>query len=482
MKRVLLEWRARVTIGATLGVLLLLASCGGSGVVGSGGTGQAASVTVGTVNGFGSVIVDGVAYDVTSAQVVTEAAPGQDALADVKLGDRVGIDYASNDVATLVRVLPALDGPISSIVSPTHFTILGQDVLVNSIGTGGPVTQFGGGYAQPTDLAVGDPVEVHAVVVPQGAGYVFQATRVSKLAAAPSYLRVSGLVSAWNPNAGGSMTLSGLSVSLAGASVVPQGTQLANGMAVSVLALPGALGVGSGGGPTLTATQVDAGSLRAVGQVLNVSGKISNLNAAAMQLNLGDLVVHFGAAALSPSGVTLAQDQYVHASGTVAADGSLTATSLTVDSTQADSPSELDGDISAWVAASQTFVVRGVTVDASSATLQGCPSGGLANGLYVKVRGSLGSAGVSAQSVTCSAEPSGATIERQGVASGVNAVAQTFVLTLSSGSTVLVHWTGVTYFGHVTPVNLGGLTLQVQGVLQGGLLTASRIGLPNTDD
>jgi hypothetical protein len=36
-----------------------LGSCEGGGVVGSGGTGRAAGITVGTVNGFGSVIVDG---------------------------------------------------------------------------------------------------------------------------------------------------------------------------------------------------------------------------------------------------------------------------------------------------------------------------------------------------------------------------------------------------------------------------------------
>jgi len=50
------------TLQALAGALALvtLASCGGGGVVGSGGTGVSTGLTVGTVSGFGSVIVDGV--------------------------------------------------------------------------------------------------------------------------------------------------------------------------------------------------------------------------------------------------------------------------------------------------------------------------------------------------------------------------------------------------------------------------------------
>ena len=62
------------------------------------------------------------------------------------------------------------------------------------------------------------------------------------------------------------------------------------------------------------------------------------------------------------------------------------------------------------------------------------------------------------------------------MAGSVDLIAQTFVLTSTSGSTYLVHWTGVTYFDRTSPVNLGGQTVTVQGVLSSGSLTASRIG------
>ena len=74
-------------------------------------------MAVGTVNGFGSVIVDGVSFDNRNAPVVREIAPGQDVVAEVKLGDRVAVQYERAGVASQVRVEAALEGIVSSSVS-----------------------------------------------------------------------------------------------------------------------------------------------------------------------------------------------------------------------------------------------------------------------------------------------------------------------------------------------------------------------------
>ena len=482
MKRLLFNQcvveRRYVRACAAACVWMSLVSCGGSGVVGSGGTGQAASVTVGTVNGFGSVIVDGVAYDVTQAVVVDEVAPGQDAVADVKLGDRVAVQVVGTAVASQVRVLPALDGPVSAVATAASFTVLGQTVSVNATGVGGPVTQFGGGYVQPGDVAVGDQVEVHAVVVEQGGATALQATRVDKLAAAPAYLRVSGLISQLSSTAPASLSVGALRVLLGGASVVPAGATLAVGQAVSVLALPGTLAIGSNG-PRLTAAQLSVDTPSGTGHVFRASGSIAQLDTVAQTFLLGAQAVHYAAAALLPAGVTLANGQYVDIGATVAADGSLTATTVSVDDEQTDSSAELNGDISGLATGSALFTVRGVTVDASQAALTGCPASGLTNGLFVQVQGTLISSGVVARTVRCQAEPSGATVTRQGQAGSVDTGSSRFTLALSGATSLTVRWSSTTFFGGVTPATLSGRTVEVEGTLAGSVLTASKIALDN---
>ena len=66
----------RLTQGvAWLCCVALIASCGGAGEVGSGGTGAAPASAVGTVTGFGSIIVDGAPFDDGNATVQVEDTP-----------------------------------------------------------------------------------------------------------------------------------------------------------------------------------------------------------------------------------------------------------------------------------------------------------------------------------------------------------------------------------------------------------------------
>lgn len=467
--------RAARRLGALLAAAALVSCGGGDGVIGSGGTGSPLGVSVGTVNGFGSVIVDGQAFDDRNASVVAELAPGVDTLTEVKLGDRVSVEYETAGVASVVRVEAALAGSVDSVAAPGRFVVLGQSVAVNTDGAAGPITQFGGGYSQPADLRAGDPVEVHGLLVRQGAAVQIQATRVDKLAAAPAYLRVSGIVGSLQSGPTPSFVLGALTVDAAMAPVLPSGLALANGQAVTVLALPTSLSTPPASAWRLQAAQIRIRELRDEGLDDSVSGAVSHLDTAARTFMLGSLRVSYAAATLSPAGWTPADGQYVLVRGVVDVDGSLVAASVSQRDTGSESEAELRGNITGYDAATMRFSVRGVPVDAGAATLEHCPSGGLANGLYVEVEGSTSSNGVVASQVKCEDEPADASVEREGTAGSVSTSARSFALTTEHGDIVAVRWTDTTYFGGVSPATLAGQKVQVEGSFVDGVLEARKV-------
>lgn len=457
--------------GLLLGALV---SCGGGGV-GSGGTGAESGVNVGTVNGFGSVIVDGVRYDDRSASVVAEVGPGRDAVAEVKLGHRVSVVYETAGVASVVRVEASLAGAVDSVASPAQFSMLGQTVSVNSIGTAGPITQFGGGYVRASDLRAGDAVEVHAILVGQGDTALLQATRVEKLAAVPGYLRVSGLVK--NLGSGGATTfaLGTLTLDASAASVLPSGSNLANGQSVSVLALPSTLTQTSPGVFRLQAAQVRIRGLSGGGLDDYLSGSVTQLDTQARSFTLGSQRVVYAAATVTPATMSLANGQYVQVRGMASTNGSLAAASVTIRDAGSESEAELRGNISGFDALTRSFSLRGVRVDASGAVLESCPNSGLADGLFVEVEGALSSNGVVARKVHCEDEQPGTTVEREGVAASVDVAAKSFSLVPEQGSPQAVTWTDTTFFGEVTAQTLSGKKVKVEGRLVGAVLVATKI-------
>jgi hypothetical protein len=124
----------------------------------------------------------------------------------------------------------------------------------------------------------------------------------------------------------------------------------------------------------------------------------------------------------------------VQVRGRIAADGSMAANSVALRNAGSATESTLKGNISAYDAASHAFLVRDVAVDARRAGVEGCPASGLTDGLYVEVEGAVKGTGVLASSVHCEDEPSGATIEREGVAGSVDAGARSFTLRLEGGA------------------------------------------------
>lgn len=451
--------------------LAVVAACGG---VGSGGTGaEIITLSNGTVTGFGSVIVDGTRFDDRGASTVVEAEPGNEVVTEIRLGDRLEVVSEVAGVAKTLRVEATVVGVVTAMQSG-GFQVLGQTVSINTDATLGPVTQLAG-YTMASDVQTGHVVEVHGVHKVSGNADVVQATRVEKRSGLPTFLRVSGQVHALGAGASKQFTLGALTVDYGSATIEPVGAELVDGASVLVFAPPDRLTTQSGGSQRLNAAALRIKSLRSDASDAYASGIVAQLDTTNGRFQLSGLRVTYSPAAISPAGKALANGQYVQARGQVAADGSLAAKLVTIRDGRSQPEAELKGTLSGFDAAANTFVVRGVLVAVNGAALQGCPSTGLVNGLFVEVEGVMSASGVVARKVQCESEPSDALIEREGVAGSVDLVNSTFSLKPENSAAIPVSWNALTFFGGVTPQTLNGMKVQAQGVLVNGVLQASKV-------
>jgi hypothetical protein len=158
---------------------LIATGCGGTDLagVGSGGTGQmASSFSTGPISGFGSVIVNGVKYDDSAANVVDDIGAVR-SLGQLSIGMVVEIEGTSDDstglgAARLIRIVSELKGPVGAIDAANGvLTVLGVSVRVL------PATVWddAGGLSS---LKVGDPVEVYGFY--DSAALAVRASRIEK--------------------------------------------------------------------------------------------------------------------------------------------------------------------------------------------------------------------------------------------------------------------------------------------------------------
>ena len=185
--------RALPPIGALAALVLLLAACGGG--VGTGGTGSFAS---GPITGFGSVIVNGIAFDDGDA-TVEDGDGGRRGQDELRLGMTVEIDgdaiAGGRARARRIRFDSALVGPIDSVhAGSASFTMLGQTVTVDD------TTVFDERLIGRLALLLpGGCAEVYALYDP--ALERFRATRVeARLCAATLLYRVRGVVAQLDRN------------------------------------------------------------------------------------------------------------------------------------------------------------------------------------------------------------------------------------------------------------------------------------------
>ena len=121
--------------GLTGLVLGLVVACGGGGGGGVAGIDRL-GVTTGTINGFGSIIVNGVEYETNAADFDIDDGPGSQS--ELKVGQQVTIQWDSSDDgvtrnAQSVSYDDLLEGPIDSIDPGAQtLVILGQVVIVDA--------------------------------------------------------------------------------------------------------------------------------------------------------------------------------------------------------------------------------------------------------------------------------------------------------------------------------------------------------------
>ncbi len=187
---------------AALAVMVNLASCG-SGAdllagVGSGGTGGgsiADAFSLGAIRGFGSVIVNGVRYDDTTAVISNDDGQtlSRDALRLSMVVEVRGAEDSAGTtgVAESIRVVSEIRGPVQS-VSPTAGRFVAMGVTVNVT----EATVFEG-VGSLAGLRVGDAVEVYGFF--DRAARALSATRVELRTAAIGRFKSHGLVGAVDP-------------------------------------------------------------------------------------------------------------------------------------------------------------------------------------------------------------------------------------------------------------------------------------------
>jgi hypothetical protein len=189
-------WTPAASLLAAVLVTTLVA-CGGGGGGGSSagvGTGGTGSFAVGTISGFGSIIVNGVRYDDSSASIVDDD-DSSSSSSSLAIGQVVEIRGSVNSdgvtgTASSIAYYAALKGPVTAVnVGAGTVTVFGQVVNVTATTL---FTEVSGLAA----LAVGNVVEVYGL---PAAGGAITATRIEReatsIAAFGGDFRIRGLVS-----------------------------------------------------------------------------------------------------------------------------------------------------------------------------------------------------------------------------------------------------------------------------------------------
>ena len=357
--------RRDALVFTALASALALAGCGGgdggSTVAGvtSGGTG---SFATGSITGFGSIIVGAIRFDDSKASSVLDIDDDNtDLRGQLRLGMVVRVKgkpkNGSSADAETIEVRSELLGPVSR-VDATTLSVLGQTVRVTA------TTFFGDGLAGLAALAPNDIVEVHGFV--DAVNNAITATRIErKTLANVKAFKLQGLVRALTAN---TFQIGDLVISFAAPIDLPSSLVLANGLLVRVRLAPT---LGSG---TRKALKIRAVELEVQDRdEAEVEGTITAFTSSS-QFSVNGLAVD-ASGAVVPTGLKLGDR--VEVEGKLAS-GVLVAKKVALDDEKDPLKFELNGTVNSLSTTAKTFVLRGVTVDYSSTTVE-FPNGTVAN-------------------------------------------------------------------------------------------------------
>jgi len=377
---------------AALAALLLAVACGGGG---GGMPPPNHAFTQGTIMGFGSIIVNGVRFDDSAAQVVDDDGQPHDK-GDLKLGmnveiDSSGIDQDSNTaIASHIRFGAAIVGPVSAIsaaTTPKTLTVLDQTVEVSD------TTVFDASLANGfASINVGDVLAVHALFDATSGHYL--AKRIEPAAGATAF-KLRGVVAGLDATAKTFM-IGGATIDFSGVANPP--ANLANGQTVRV---------------QLQMTKNASGQWVAISiRVQQAEMEDQDRDEAEVQ---GTITTFTSTTSFSVNGLPVDATNAMFPDGTAGVvlgamvevegaivNGVLVATRVELERMHQNddrNKNELFGAISNLDTTAKTFVVRGVTVHYDSTTTQfrDGVEADLANGKQVEVKGVLSADGTSVQ-------------------------------------------------------------------------------------
>ena len=386
--------RARHLLLQLAAAALLLAGCGGGGGAGpsSGGTGVApTSFATGHISGFGSIIVNGVRFDDSAAQVLDDDG-NRSSREALKLG--MGVEIRGGSIsddgngprapASEIRHGAEILGPVSAIDTVAKsLVVLGQTVRV--LDTTVIDERLVGGFA---GIVIGAVLEVHGTL--DAATGVYTATRVGPSAAAEGF-RIRGIVANLDSVAH-TFNIGSALISYAGIAPVP--ANLANGAQVRVrlqtVQVAGAW----------VATRLDGNGLRPDdASEVELEGTISAFTSKT-SFSVNGIPVDATNAVFGDGAAALALGTKVEVKGS-AVNGVVVATRVSVENEQEHQAEgfELHGAIASIDTVAKTFVLREVTVSYAGPGVEyrGGSEAGLAVGVKLEVKGKLSADGTMLQ-------------------------------------------------------------------------------------
>lgn len=376
------RWRALLT--AAIAAFAVL-GCGGGSDVGSGGTGAPLSFSQGPVSGFGSIVVNGVHFDDSSAIVQDDDSNALSAVASLRLGTMVDVQAAavvSNAAsASAIHVHADLIGPVTAAFDAGTGTIevMGQTVKINASTA---LDEFASGSV---GIAVGRVVAVSSLYDADTGIYV--ATRIEPDAGVSRYVLrgvVTTLDTATHTFTVGDQTFA------YGSLAMP--TDFAAGFALRV-----ALQTTRNGAGQWVVRSISSGfSAPANGRRGVLRGCVGAITDAT-HFKVAGVNVDASKATFTPTGASVGVRSRVTVQGTVS-NGVLVATQVAVDASGDDDGDhgsgagslQFDSAILAVDSVHQTFTLRGPTVISyATASWSNGIAANLSVGVKVTVRGSL---------------------------------------------------------------------------------------------
>lgn len=458
-KQTVFGWTALALASA-----VMLAACGGGGSgTSTVSAAQPASIYVGPIGGFGSVIVNGTRFSSVGATLKDD--DGQSVNLDqLKLGMMVRVSGDADDATQLgtasqMEVVHGTRGTVTAVnTANATLTLLGQTVTTDTS------TAYQG-VANLAALKVGQSVEVYGALQKDGS---LLATLVEVKAI--TTLSLSGVVANLNTTTS-TFQVGTLTVNYTGLSV--SGT-LANGARIKIKAATGGL-VGS----VLTATTVQVldansawGSAATANAILKLKGVAETVPDAKGLLNVSGTPVNVSKAVIE-GGAAIVAGQFIEVKGTW--DGStLQATKVELEGDRESmigGRNELYGTVSSL--SGNIAVVDGVSVDLSNATFSHGSLAQVAVGSYVEIKGDMVGNTLQAHKVELkngSAE-TGMSYEQFGQMSNFVSASEFTLngLKVDASKAVFEH-------GSVTASLANGVYLEVQGTLDSnGVFVASKV-------